>query len=219
MPDLILDNIDRVRATPLPRCAAWKITFASANTGMCHQLYINGQLADATQYPSQRMFVLSARSAPMQAVVAAVAPEMAWIDLSHELPPEVRHPAWVYRTAVVRRPGLAAGTRVLLLDDHARGQLDPVPIAAAMLWPADAQRWGFGEDDFGIGGMGYGGSGAPGLGNGAMGMGMFGIDELVVHLAAALAEPGRHQLVVRLLDPHGRATDLPAEDFEAVLPQ
>ncbi len=212
---LTIDNIDRLRTNDLDPPRGWEVVFRSLNAGMHHQLYVNGRLADWTDTPEQRRFLLAGAHAPREICVAAVAAEDRAADLSDQLPEGVRNTGWVYRASVVRFIGHAAADRVALHTDHATGELDPEPLVVREIWPAWAPRWAWGESAFGLGGFGYGGVGAPGLGKGAFGAASFGMDADLIHLAAELAEDGTHTLVLRTLASDGRFADAEAEQVAA----
>jgi len=205
--DFTTDNIDRLQARPLEDQAGWEITFRSSNTGMHHQLYVNGRLAERTDDAEQRRFVVQEADSPRELLVAAVREDLADTDLSGRLDEPHRLPAWVHRTAVVRSVSHRPGTRLLVLGDHATGQMDPSPLVELDLWPAWSARWAWGEDPFGRGGFGHDGSAAPGLGRGAFGAASFGMDAEVLLVDVPLNEEGTHQIVLRSLDSTGRSAD------------
>jgi hypothetical protein len=211
------DNIDRLQAVPLDPPRGWEVRFRSANAGLHHQLYVNGRLADFTDSPRQRTFLLPEQPAPARLCVAAVAAAERRTDFARWLPAEAV-PPWVFRADVIQDLKHPPGTRVELLTDHASGELDEAPLAVRDLWPASSPRWGFGESAFARGGFGYGGVGAPGLGRGAFGAGPFGMNAETVRLAAALAEPGTHRVVLRTVAPDGRTADADPIAFEASPP-
>jgi len=219
-PALFRDNIDDVRLERLDPPGGWRVTFRSGYPGMHHQAYVNGRLADYSDSTSQRVFCLPAHlplegrrpsGAPRRLVIAAVAAEDRCVDLSGLLPPDLAQPPWTHRLAVVSQPALPVGARLELLGDHATGQLDDRPIAAAVLNPEWAGLWGFGQDGFGSGPMGYDPGQAPGAGKGAFGAGGFGFDSGTTELSCVLPEEGLHQLVLRLVCPDGRSVEGPLE--------
>jgi len=212
------DNIDGLQARPLDDLRGWEISFRSRNAGMHHQLYVNGLLADWTDSPERRSFVVGPDETPRELVVAAADAARRSDDFSHLLPPDRRRPAWTYRVAVVRDIRHRRGCRVLLLGDHATGRLDPRGLASCELWPDWAPRWAFGEDAFGRGGFGHDGSQAPGLGKGAFGAGSFGMDTDCAVLAASLPEEGRHQLLLRALMPDGQHAEGDVRTFDSTPP-
>jgi hypothetical protein len=203
MNDFTTDNIDRLEAEPLDWPGGWRVTFRSAHSGMHHQVYLNGCLADWTDHPDQRSFLVQADGVPRQVVIAAVSARVRSIDMSSRLAASFRQPGWVYRVAIGRSPRYGPGTRLAIHGDHAAGRLDPAALDAREVWPPSAPRWAWGEDLFGMGGFGYDGTAAPGLGMGAFGAGLFGLDEVLVYLAAALAEDGEHRIVLRAVAPDG----------------
>ncbi|MFB3894138.1 MAG: hypothetical protein ACE15C_19210 [Phycisphaerae bacterium] len=212
------DNIDRLRGEPLGTPGLWRITFRSANAGMHHQLYINGRLADWTDTPDQRSFILQAASAPRELLVAAVEACNRLADFSGSLEASRRRPAWAWRGWITRGPRYARGTRVAVLHDRATGVLDGTPADVRDIWPASAPRWMWGEDAFGLGGFGFDGRAAPGLGMGAFGAGMFGLDEALVGLEAEMCEDGVHQVVLRVIAADGSFADGAPQSFAASPP-
>ncbi len=187
----------------------WVVRFGSTNTGLHHQLYINGRLACWTDSPSQRRFFLDAPvDAPVSVVVAAVAEEYRTTDLSDQLPAGLRDPSWLFRPPIVRSADGRVGDEIEILGDHAGGgELSDTPLASVEVWPEWVPRWMFGEDTFGLGGFGYDGAGAPGMGAGAFGAGMFGMDADLISIEAVLAEVGTHRIVLRTRGADGQVTD------------
>lgn len=216
-PTLTIAGIEAVALQPLG-LGLWRLTFRSPHAALAHQAYLNGRLAAWTKLPAQRWLLLDAPAGPARVTVAAVPPALAGQDLSAELPADDRQPGWVFRPRVLRDIACRRGDWLELLDDHATGLLDPAPVARAELWPAWMPRWAFGEDVFGQGGFGYDGHNALGLGRGAFGAGPFGFESDLVSLEAALDEPGRHQLVLRIRGRDGRTASLPPVEFDASPP-
>lgn len=206
-PNFTTDNIDCLQANPLEAPHGWEITFRSTNGSMHHQLYLNGQLADWTDTTDQRKFLLETDSAPREVFIVAVDADCRAVDISKYLSPSLSRPNWTYQASVVRSTGHRPGDRLLLLGDHATGEMDSAPLMVRELCPAWAVRWAWGQGAFGLGGFGYGGLDAPGLGRGAFGAGLFGIGADVVSIVAALEEEGTHQLVLRTVDSEGQFTD------------
>lgn len=190
---IILDNIDQLGLVPIMDGRAWRVSFRSANAGMCHQLYANGRLAAWTDAPSGRQFVLSAAAHGRQLVVAAVEPAMRAQDLSAELPAEIRQPTWVVRVLVDRPEGHSWRSAALLGDGAGGGPVDR-PLATAD---------GAGQDESAT----CDGSRTDGLGLGHFGLGQFGKDLRAVELSAALHADGVHRLVVRCTAADGRTSD------------
>ncbi len=210
------DNITQLRA--VPRGTGWEIRFASGNAACCHQLYVNGRLADWTDTAAQRAFALDViLGGPAEILVAAVAPALRRTDLSARLSDAQRNPAWVYRASVVRSHRHGRGDCAALLGDHATGQIDDCPLDRQELRPAWLDEWGLGAGPFGSGGFGYDAAAAPGL-RGAFGAGPFGIGAELLELSAALAEEGAHQLLVRTIAPDGRGADGEPVAFQAAPP-
>lgn len=178
------DNIDQLAALPLENGRGWNITFQSGNAGMCHQLYVNGDLAQWTDDPGQRNFVVESADSPRQIAIAAVDADNRETDFSSLFQP----PSWVQRISTARLPDYPDGARVLVLGKNASGQTNPFPLAWADYWPAWMVRQ------------------VPGFGVGAFGA-VFGVDPDVLILSVPLATEGTHRLVLRTAYPDGRWAD------------
>ncbi len=202
------DNIDRLQATPLAGPGGWEITFHSLNDGLCHQLYINGRLADWTDTPTQRHFAIDGEIDPLEVVVAAVDPAQRAADMADLLPSTVGSPTWRYTAAALQDIQHRPGDSVVLMGDGATGQGPDEQLAARPIWPDWAPRWAFGEDAFGMGGFGYDGQGAPGFGMGLFGVGMFGFGVEAITIDATLPQQGTHEIVLRTLAADGQYADL-----------
>ena len=200
-------NIDALAATPLGAPGGWRITFRSANAGMHHRFYVNGRLADWTDTVEQRSFLLDAADAPAEVAIVAVDRLDRAEDLSEAPLGSVRYAGWVHRAVVMRTPDIEPGSQLLLLGDHASGQMDETPLVRRDAWPRWLPRWAWGEDLFGLGGFGFDGLRAPGLGRGAFGAGLFGLDTTVDRVSAVLNEEGMHQLSLRAATTDGRTAD------------
>jgi len=209
MTQFTTDNIDQVRASPGVAPGQWRISFASSTAGMCHQLYVDGQLADFSDSPDCRSFVMQARGGPCRVAVAAVDFALRSSDMSALVAAMGLGSDWVFRTSVVRSPRYPRSARVALLGDHATGRIDERPLDCRAIWPDSQPRWAWGEDRFGVGGFGLDGASAPGAGLGAFGGGLFGVDEGVIVLSAPLYEEGTHSLVLRTILPDGSCGDTP----------
>ena len=214
----ITDSIDRLQSAKLDPPRGWEVTFRSSNTGLHHQLYVNGQLADVTDTAEQRTFCLPADTSPMEVAIAAVDRLNRETDMSDRLPPPLRNPGWVYSSSVVQSVSHRIGDRLSCHKDHTTGQVDPQPLMVREIWPAWVPRWAWGEIAFGAGGFGYGGTGAPGLGKGAFGAGPFGMNADVLHIYAPLSEEGNHQIVLRTVAQDGRSVDSETQNFAATPP-
>ncbi len=212
------ENISALSATPLESPGGWEITFRSDNAGMFHQLYVNGSLADWTDTPEQRSFLLDAADEPLEVAIAAVGRADREEDCHEAFADSPGCDGWVYRASVVRSPAFRAGSEVLLLGDRATGELDDSPLARVDAWPDWLGRWAWGEDRFGAGGFGYDGEAAPGLGEAAFGAGMLGLDADLIELAAPLGEEGTHQLVLRTETPDGQTADSDTITVQATPP-
>jgi len=215
---LTTDNIDRLQATPLGGAGGWQITFHSLNEGLCHQLYVNGSLADWTDTPTQRHFAIDSELSPLEVVVAAVEPSSRTVDMSELLPAGVGTPSWRYTATALRDIGHRPGDSLAVMGDGATGQGVSQLLASREIWPQWAPRWAFGEDVFGLGGFGYDGYRAPGLGMGVFGVGPFGVGVDKITIEALLPEEGTHQIVLRTLAADGQYADADAVSVAAAPP-
>jgi len=198
------DNIDKVRARALGLPGGWEVTFSSTNDGLYHQLYVNGVLADFTDTPCQRSFVVDRECSAQELVIAAVDGENRAVDMSSRLEVQARNPAWIYRASVALGADLPRHGRIAILADHTTGQMDSTPLIERQARPDWCEWWGFGEDPFALGGMGYDAFHAPGAGNGAFGAGAFGVGARLLSLEAPLAEPGAQKVLLRLTSEKGQ---------------
>ena len=208
MTTLATDNIDRLTAEPTP--SGWRVRFRSAHAGLCHQLYVNGRLADFTDTPAGRAFDVPAGPEPRELCIAAVEPARRGEDLSGLLPPALREPGWLYTATVVREPGARAGDLLAVRSDRA-----DAPLRVRESAPDWLPRWGFGESAFGLGAAGYGGIGAPGLGRGGFGAGPFGFGAEVLELRVPLAADGTHAITLCTRSADGQTTDTPGGEVVA----
>jgi hypothetical protein len=210
----ITQNIDDLRAHPLDG-GGYEITFRSTNEGLFHQLYVNGRLADWSESPAQRSFFLADLTVSSRVAILAVDREHLRTDFSSSsaCPDVLSPPPWLFRTAVVRGPSRGPGDRVALLGDHATGQIDTNPLLIRDLWPAWIDRFGWGQDAFGLPTFGYDSTGAVGFAMGAFGAGPFGLDGDALVLETTLEQEGIHQLVLRRIQPDGQFVDGPAMTF------
>jgi hypothetical protein len=204
MTDFTTDNIHSLRAKPLGSLLGWEVSFISDNAGMHHQLYVNGRLADFSDTPDQRRFTLELAGRPARIVVAATSAANRAIDRANFLPTEHRRLPWMYQAAVLPSGAYQPGWRLEVLDDHATGVMDSMPLLTRDFQPAWQVPWAWGQDAFGRGGFGLDATTAPGFGSGAFGGGPFGADGLAEILTVALAEEGTHQIVIRATGPDGQ---------------
>jgi len=214
----ITENIDCLLSAKLDWPRGWEITFRSGNSGLHHQLYVNGHLADVTDTTEQRRFFLPVDTSPREIAVVAVDSLHRKVDMSDQLPAAIRRPQWAYSASVVRSVAHNVGDRLSLHTDYATGQLDPQPLMVREIWPAWAPHWAWGEIAFGLGGFGFDGLRAPGLGKGAFGAASFGMDADTIPVYAALGEEGNHKIILRTITRDGRHIDMEAQDFAAAPP-
>jgi hypothetical protein len=186
-----LDNIGSVTQRSLSG-GGHELAFESANTGMCHQLYVDASLQDWTEDPLCRRFVLPIDAHEHKAVIAAVPYESRAKSFATLLPPAAKSTC-VFEQSVLP-PVYAENSGIVLWDDHA-GQSQPSIVALADCRRAWHGRLGLGLDCFGVGELGYGDV-ITGLGNGSFALGRFGFDVLAVQLQAVLQEEGLHHLTL-----------------------
>lgn len=212
------DNIDRLCATQIDSPPGWEITFRSGNDELHHQVYVDGQLADWTDTVGQRSFILPPAAAPREIVIVAVPQSNRSVDNSNELPSQYSQPGWFYRTSLLNCPSHRTGTDLVVLGDHATGQLDEAPLLRRDIFPSSLPHWSWGDDAFGDGGFGYDGTGAPGLGIGAFAAGLFGIGARLLSVSVPLEEQGTHAVVLRTLTPDGQSDETDPEYIESSPP-
>ena len=212
---LITDNIDHLQASELAS-GGWGITFESDNSGLHHQLYVNGNLADSTDTVTQREFHLELADYPRQVTIAAVDSDHRTVDFSDLLGEDAQTP-WLYQISVVKPPH-GQTDRISLMGDHATGLFDDEPLVRLDLQPDWEDEWGFGCDSFGFGGAGFSSSSAPGAGKGAFGAGQFGIDAHVLTMSVALPEEGDHQLRLRVMSQDDLYTEGSIINFSSTPP-
>lgn len=209
------DNIDALEARPLPG-GGWEIAFRSPHAG-CHQLYLDGRLADWTETPAARRFFVPPSAAPREAIVAAVAEADRATDFSALLPLPFRQLPWLFSLEITPDTRCRPGARLELYDDGTEGRLADRPIAACDLWPPSRPRWAWGEDFFGQGGFGFDGKAAPGFGGAPLGAGPMGLGAELLRVALPLHREGRHRLRLRTVAPDGSAAET-ARDVLATPP-
>lgn len=194
----VTDNIDRLQAIQLEAPRGWLITFKSLNTGLHHQMYVNGRLTGFTDSTDQRSFHLDPESFGQRVAIVAVDAESRSVDMSDRLSAEDAQPSWVYQAEVVRPTDLTPGTHLELLGDRTTGQICSDPLILRKLSPDWLGRWGFGYQDFALGQLGYDGDGAPGAGKGSFGAGRFGFGAETVRISHPVNEQGTHQMMLRV---------------------
>ncbi len=215
---LTLENIDRVELAPLDRPAGWQVSFASANPGLNHQLYVNGSLADFTDCPGQRVFEISATACPQELAIAAVPGRYRSVDLSAELPGEVQNPPWILRRKFLRDVRHRPGERLAVYHDSASGEVSSQATFVQEIWPVALGHWGFGLCQFGLGGFGVDGSRSPGLGGGAFGLGPFGLGTDLLQTTLALSNEGTHAVEYRVVTADGETSTALSDSIDAAPP-
>ena len=207
------DQIDQVRSIPFS--GGWEISFRSGHAGLHHQLYIAGRLADITDHPDARRFILPTDQVPRRIEIVAVETQRRFDDHSKLLPsPPLQ---WMGKLRVVARMS-PPGSLLAVLTDHAGGVLDETPVLTRQAWPGWLSRWAWGDDRFGLGGFGYNGSLGPGAGKGSFGAGPLGIGAETFELDVPLDQTGVHQVVLRTISPDGQTSDAPPRNIECFLP-
>lgn len=212
---LITDNIDRLQLCALRRPLGWRLTFRSGNDGKAHQLYVNGRLADVTDTTAQRFFEMSAQTWPMELVVVAIDLEFRFEDHYADLPEAVRHPAWVYRPAVLRHVRHQPGDRLAVYHDAAGGAVSDEAVLSREIWPAGVPHWGWGFSRFAQGGFGLDADYAPGFSGGPFGAGPMGVEVEPMDIALPLTSDGEHEIELRVVATDGRRSSAVADSFTA----
>jgi hypothetical protein len=200
-----------------PGALGWSIRFRSVNTGMHHQLYVNGRLADWTDTPAQRRFCLSGPPGPVALTVVAVDVALRTRDFARQLAGAAGQCSWLHRPLLPRPVGARPGDVMEVVSDHATGLMSTEPVSVAEMCPPWAPRWAFGQDSFGEGGFGYDGTGGAGLG-GAFGAGPFGMGADLIDMEAAFGSDGLHLIVLRTRNKEGQVVDSPPHYVNVCLP-
>jgi hypothetical protein len=212
----ITDGIDILALTPLGQ-GALRVEFASPHTTLCHQLYVNGVLAEWTDRSDQRSFVLSRCVGAAMLTVAAVDEADRQADLSAQLPPDQVTPPWQVRLRVPRSVRYLPGQKLEAVELPGTGG-EARTLACEEFWPVWLPRWAAASDDpFGTNLAALAGGG-PGLGLGAFGAGDFGVDADTVDLIVALDQPGEHAVQLRVTSDQGVLAQGLVRTFQADLP-
>jgi len=165
------------------------------------QVYLNGELVEVSQDPSQReLWLICDRSHAQRIELLAVPagdPEGLWRSRSDLLGSCESNINSESCFSLVRDEQLPVDSEVFVAVD---GQL----IDSGVLWPASEHRGGFGSV-FGLGGFGYDGITGPGLGRGELGMGPLGVDGTAWRWRRGDLEEGVHNLSVAVKDQGGQA--------------
>jgi hypothetical protein len=212
----ITDGIDILALTPLGQ-GALRVEFASPHTTLCHQLYVNGALAEWTDQSDQRSFLLSRYSRAAVLTVVAVDEADRQADLSAQLPPEQVDPPWQARLRVPRSVRYMPGQKLEAVELPAAGGAAQA-LACEEFWPVWLPRWaGASDDPFGTDLAALAGGGL-GLGLGAFGAGDFGVDADTVDLIVAFDQAGAHSVQLRVASDQGVLAQGPARTYPADLP-
>ena len=213
----ITDGIDIVALAPLGR-GTLRVEFASTHADLCHQLYVNGVLAQWTDQADQRGFVLPGCAGPAVLTVAAVDEANRQSDLSGQLPPEQVDPPWQVRLQVPRSVQYLPGQRLEATEPPPEGVGTPRTLASEEFWPVWLPRWaGVSAQPFGADLAALAGGGL-GLGLGAFGAGDFGVDADTVDLTVAFDQGGLHAVQLGVAGEGGLLAQGPAQTFQADLP-
>jgi hypothetical protein len=213
----ITDGIDIVAVTPLGQ-GALRVEFSSPHAALCHQLYVNGVLAEWTDQSEQRSFPLSRCVSPAMLAVVAVEEADRQADLSGQLPPEQVAPPWQARLRVPRSVQYLPGQSLEAVELPAEGAAAARTLASEEFWPVWLPRWaGASDDPFGADLAALAGEGL-GLGLGAFGAGDFGVDADTVDLTLTFNQDGAHAVQLRVTDQQGLLAQGPVRTFQADLP-
>ncbi len=213
----ITDGIDILAVTPLNR-GALQVEFGSSHAALCHQLYVNGVLAEWTDQSDQRSFLLSRCVSPAVLAVAAVEEADRQTDLSEQLPPPQIDPPWQARIRVPRSVQYLPGQRLEAVELPSGGVGVARTLASEEFWPVWLPRWaGASAEPFGADLAALAGEGL-GLGLGAFGAGDFGVDADTVDLTLTFEQSGEHSVQLRVTDQQGLLAQGPVRTFQADLP-
>jgi hypothetical protein len=213
----ITDGIDIVALTPLGQ-GALRVEFASSHADLCHQLYVNGVLAEWTDQSDQRSFVLSGCASPAVVTVAAVDEADRQSDLSGQLPPGQTDPPWQVSFQVPRSVQYLPGQRLEATEAPPGGAGAVRTLASEEFWPVWLPRWAgastqpFGADLAALAGGGLG------LGLGCFGAGDFCVDADTVNLAVAFDEPGAHAVQLAVTGDAGLFVQGPVRTIQVDVP-
>lgn len=215
----VRDGIENVRVSVLPdgvradgrRAAVFGtalVTWHSSNTGMFHQVYLNGQFAGATVDSEQRQLVVQVPGSFQSAVrvtVIAVAPADAAVDVGDDLEQAVVYSGRV-KLRLLRSQTLPLGATANIYHDNGTGQIDyakPVNAAPVPIWLCTQDKAGFGLAQLGIGDFGYDSAAAVGFGKGALGHGQFGLDADAIEWISPTLALGKYSFAVTITDASG----------------
>ncbi len=229
MPDILADNLVRVAAlaeSDRPESAALLVRFSmpAELAGRLVQVYVNGELAAATERAEQRELLVPAPPSPdwpaADVRLLAVQPRDADEDFSALLGEQPR--GGRVRLRWPRTNNVPPGSTLNVFGNGEAGAIDfawPLNERPIPWWPDGVGMWGFGlapfaEADFG--GDCAAMSGCPGFAVGGFGIGQFGFDaEWASWLSPPLAG-GQHRLAVVVLDELGNASP-PSPEVEATI--
>jgi hypothetical protein len=215
----VRDGIENVQVLILPdgvradgQCAAVSraalVTWRSSQTGMFHQVYLNGQFAGATVDAEQRRLVVQTPGSFKSAVrvtVTAVTAADAHIDFSSSLEQAVVRSGRV-RLRLLRSQTLPFGATANIYGDNGAGEIDytlPVNIAPIPIWPCTQDKAGFGMAQFAASDFGYDSAASIGFGKGALGRDQFGLDAEPIEWVSPALPLGEYRFAVRIADTSG----------------
>ena len=213
----ITDGIDIVALAPLGQ-AALRVEFASSHTGLCHQLYVNGVLAEWTDQGDQRSFVLSGCASPAVLTVAAVDEADRQSDLAGLLLPGQIDPPWQVSFHVPRSVQYLPGQRLEATEAPPGGAGAARVLASEEFWPVWLPRWaGASSQPFGADLAALAGGGL-GLGLGCFGAGDFGVDADTVNLTVTFDQGGAHSVQLGVAGEGGLLVQGPARTVQVDVP-
>lgn len=220
-------NIDNVKAMVFPAGALGDggivpleglilLTWRSGETDKLFQVYLDSRLSGATLHVQQRsLLVQYDETHPVAIEIVAVPAEERDIDYSEEL--------YGFRNtdgshAILRWPRrgkLPLGSKANVYWDSGDGDIDYDTLLASIpIWPAPADKWGWGLDGFGKGDFGYSGTGAVGWGRGSFGQGEFGFDADMLAFQSGALTTGTYRFAVWLADERDNFDQEDIEVFE-----
>jgi len=188
---------------PLSVLVKWRCQYQDK----LYQVYVNGELAGATQDCLERMLIVPIHCLPtgsFRIEVYAVEPGEANIDFGGEL--EASRQAGRVRIGWLRSFSLPFEGRAEVYSDGGSGEIDydnPVTTEAIELWPGWQDKAGFGLSRFGRSDFGFDGSATIGFGKGRFGDGEFGFDADEMGWISGELQTGQYKFGVKVTDRFG----------------
>ena len=226
---LVSSGIDKVRAFGLAagigadgaavnEPVSILVKWYSEHEDKLHQVYINGQLAGATDDCRQRMIISNIRSSMSSSAkieVYAVGLDEGDVDYSEQL--EDAGQFGRVGLGWARGQSLPFEGTGQVFSDGGSGVVDydnGLVGGGVRLWPAWQDKGGFGLSRFGTSDFGYDGAAAVGFGIGSFGEGEFGFDAEKIGWQSGELATGKYKFGVKISDKEGNES--PATETEAI---